>query len=142
MKSQCLELEITESVVQTNHEDFSIFKSLKELGVLLAIDDFGSGYSSFASLKYLTVDYIKIDKYFIHDMFLDHKTELLIGSMIEMGHHLGYKVIAEGVETFEQFDILKLLGCDIIQGYLFSKPIKPEDISLLLNDGSLLKHRS
>ncbi|WP_426360351.1 bifunctional diguanylate cyclase/phosphodiesterase [Pseudocolwellia sp. HL-MZ19] len=142
MKSQCLELEITESVVQTNHEDFSIFKSLKELGVLLAIDDFGSGYSSFASLKYLKVDYIKIDKYFINDMFLDHKTELLIGSMIEMGHHLGYKVIAEGVETFEQFNALKLLSCDIIQGFLFSKPIPPEDISVLLNDGSLLKDSS
>jgi len=133
MYSQCLELEITESVVQTNHEDFSIFQSLKDLGVLLAIDDFGSGYSSFASLKHLRVDYIKIDKYFINDMLTDHKTNLLVGSMIEMGHNLGYKVIAEGVETVEQFNALKTLNCDIAQGFLFSKPVAAQVISELLN---------
>lgn len=133
MYSQCLELEITESVVQTNHEDFSIFQSLKDLGVLLAIDDFGSGYSSFASLKHLRVDYIKIDKYFINDMLTDHKTNLLVCSMIEMGHNLGYKIIAEGVETVEQFNALKTLNCDIAQGFLFSKPVAPEVVSELLS---------
>jgi EAL domain-containing protein (putative c-di-GMP-specific phosphodiesterase class I) len=132
MNSHCLELEITESVVQTNHKDFTIFESLKDLGVLLAIDDFGTGYSSFASLKYLKVDYIKIDKYFINDMLTDHKTKQLIGSMIEMGHHLGYQVIAEGVETIEQFNALKILDCDIAQGFLFSKPVSAEAVSKLL----------
>lgn len=128
----CLELEITESVVQTNDDDFSIFDSLKELGVLLAIDNFGTGYSSFASLKHLNIDYLKIDKYFINDMFNDNKTKLLIGSMLEIGHNLEYKVIAEGVETVEQFNELKRLGCDIVQGFLFSKPVKPEVIARLL----------
>jgi diguanylate cyclase (GGDEF)-like protein/PAS domain S-box-containing protein len=139
MKSQSLELEITESVVQTNHEDFTIFETLKDLGVLLAIDDFGSGYSSFASLKHLNVDYIKIDKYFVNDMLTDERTKLLIGSMIEMGHHLDYKVIAEGVETFEQFEVIKDLNCDIVQGFLFSKPVHPDDVSLLLEDSVHLK---
>lgn len=136
MYSHCLELEITESVVQTNHKDFSIFESLKELGVLLAIDDFGTGYSSFASLKYLKVDYIKIDKYFINDLLTDNKTKLLVGSMIEMGHNLGYKVIAEGVEIQEQFNELKRLGSDISQGYLFSRPVNPEQVSVLLSNNS------
>lgn len=141
MHSECLELEITEGVVQTNHKDFSIFDSLKELGVLLAIDDFGTGYSSFASLKHLRVDYLKIDKYFISDMFKDNKTKLLIISMLEIGHNLEYKVIAEGVETIEQFDELKRLGCDIAQGYLFSKPAKPEEITELIKN-SLCINRS
>jgi EAL domain-containing protein (putative c-di-GMP-specific phosphodiesterase class I) len=99
----------------------------------LAIDDFGTGYSSFASLKHLKVDYLKIDKYFINDMLTDPKTKLLIGSMLEMGHNLEYKIIAEGVETAEQFNELKKLGCDIAQGFLFSKPAKPEIISFLLD---------
>lgn len=140
MQSKHLELEITESVVQTNHEDFSIFESLKKLGVLLAIDDFGSGYSSFASLKHLKVDYIKIDKYFINDMLTDEKTKLLVGSMIEMGHHLGYKIIAEGVEKNEQLEALKLLNCDIAQGFLFSKPVDAKEITLLLNDSKSLSY--
>lgn len=132
MHSNCLELEITESVVQTNHEDFSIFESLKDLGVLLAIDDFGTGYSSFSSLKHLRVDYLKIDKYFISDMLKDKKTKLLIGSMLEIGHNLEYKIIAEGVETVEQLNELKAFNCDIAQGFLFSKPVKADAISQLL----------
>lgn len=65
-------------------------------------------------------------------MFNDNKTKLLIGSMLEIGHNLEYKVIAEGVETVEQFNELKRLGCDIVQGFLFSKPVKPEVIARLL----------
>ena len=134
MHSNCLELEITESVIQTNHKDFTIFESLKKLGVLLAIDDFGTGYSSFASLKHLNVDYLKIDQYFIKDMLSDKKTKLLIGSMLEMGHNLEYKVIAEGVESTEQFNELKRLGFDIVQGFLFSKPVEPDVITELLKN--------
>lgn len=126
-----LELEVTGSVVQTDQRNLSIFQDLKDLGVLLAIDDFGIGYSSFASLKHLKVDCLKIDKYFV-DMLVDKKALLLIGSMVEMGHKLGYGIIAEGVESSEQLNILKHLGCGTAQGYLFSKPVDANAISKLL----------
>lgn len=127
-----LELEVSEGVVQTNEENLAVFKHLKELGVLLAIDDFGIGYSSLSSLKHLSIDFLKIDKYFIDDMIVDNKAKLLVSSMIEMGHNMGHKVTAEGVEKEEQFDILKSLGCDSAQGYLFSKPTSAEQILMLL----------
>ena len=128
-----LELEVTEGVVQTDPKNLSVFQDLKDLGVLLAIDDFGTGYSSFASLNHLKVDYLKIDKYFIDDMLNDKKTLLLISSMIEIGHNLGHEIIAEGVETSEQCNMLKKLDCETAQGYLFSKPVTANEISKLLN---------
>ncbi|HQU61634.1 MAG TPA: EAL domain-containing protein [Nitrosomonas sp.] len=131
-----LELEVTEGVVQTDPRNLSIFQDLKNLGVLLTIDDFGTGYSSFASLKHLKVDFLKIDKYFVDDMLVDEKALTLISSMIEMGHKLGYGIIAEGVETIEQLNILKNLGCETVQGYLFSKPVSAGKISKLLNSAS------
>lgn len=133
ISSDKIELEVTEGVVQTNVLNLSAFQRLKGLGVSLAIDDFGSGYSSFSSLKHMNVDVLKIDKSFIDDILTDHKTQLLVSSMIEMGHNLGYKIIAEGIETSEQLNLLQELNCDIGQGYLFSKPVTPEEISQLLS---------
>ncbi|MEL6815993.1 MAG: EAL domain-containing protein, partial [Cyanobacteria bacterium J06598_3] len=132
-----LELEVTERVVQTDPQNLSIFRDLKNLGVILAIDDFGTGYSSFASLKHLRVDCLKIDKYFVDDMLKDSKSKLLIGSMIEMGHHLEHEIIAEGVETIEQCRVLQQLGCETAQGYLFSQPVNAADISKLLQRSSV-----
>ncbi|MFT6268875.1 MAG: diguanylate cyclase (GGDEF)-like protein/PAS domain S-box-containing protein [Alphaproteobacteria bacterium] len=128
-----LELEVTENVVQTDKRNLSIFKDLKDLGIKLAIDDFGSGYSSFSSLKHLMVDRLKIDKYFIDDVITDKKALILVSSMIEMGHKLGYEITVEGVESEEQFSILKNLGCQNAQGYLFSRPISSDEITNLLN---------
>ncbi|MFT5295738.1 MAG: diguanylate cyclase (GGDEF)-like protein/PAS domain S-box-containing protein [Colwellia sp.] len=127
-----LELEVSEGVVQNNEENLNVFKYLNELGVLLAIDDFGVGYSSLASLKHLSIDFLKIDKYFIDDMLVDNKAKLLVSSMIEMGHNMGHQVTAEGVEKEEQFEMLQSLGCDSAQGYLFSKPTTAEQILMLL----------
>ncbi|MBS0299266.1 MAG: EAL domain-containing protein [Proteobacteria bacterium] len=127
-----LELEVTEGIVQTDPRNLTIFQDLKDLGVLLSIDDFGTGYSSFASLKHLQADYLKIDKYFVDDMLTDKKTLTLVSSMIEMGQKLGYGIIAEGVETLEQLDILKSLNCEIVQGYLFGKPDSAHTILELL----------
>ena len=132
MKPSELELEVTENVVQTDRQNLAIFRQLKDLGVLLAIDDFGTGYSSFASLKHLTVDCLKIDKYFINEMLVDQKSKLLIGSMIEMCQNLEHNIIVEGVETPEQCHALKQFGCEMAQGYLFSKPVSSEEISKLL----------
>ena len=124
-----LELEVTETVIQTHEKNLAVFRELKDIGVLIAIDDFGTGYSSFASLKHLTVDCLKIDKYFIDDMMVDRKSQLLIRSMIEMAHNLEQTIVAEGVETIEQFCLLQRFGCDTIQGYLFSKPVSANEIS-------------
>lgn len=139
MQSHYLELEVTENIVQTDNKNFSVFKQLKDLGVLLAIDDFGTGYSSFASLKHLTVDYLKLDKYFIDDMLKDNKTYLLVSSMIKMGHNLGYQIVAEGIETIEQYHEIKRLHCDTAQGFLFSKPVKADEISILLENAICYK---
>ena len=128
-----LKLEVTEGLVQTNDNNVSIFKSLNDLGVMLAIDDFGKGYSSFASLKHIKIDCMKIDKYFVDDISSDEKTYFLIRSMVEMGHSLGYEVIAEGIETQEQFNIVKKLGCDAAQGYLFSKPVEAGAVTKILD---------
>jgi diguanylate cyclase (GGDEF)-like protein/PAS domain S-box-containing protein len=126
-----LELEITESVVQTDQQNLSVFQELKELGVSLAIDDFGTGYSSFASLKHLKVDCLKIDKYFVDDI-LSEETRLLVASMAEIGHNFCHKVVAEGVEQSEQFEILREIGCESVQGFLFSEPVPAEEVSKLL----------
>ena len=137
-----LELEVTESVVQTDPRNLTILQNLKELGVLLAIDDFGTGYSSFASLKHLNVDCLKIDKYFVDDMLVDKKALILVSSMIAMGHKLGYGIIAEGVETSEQIKILKNLGCETAQGYLFSKPVPADAIATLMNNNCQTRSRA
>lgn len=127
-----LELEITESAAQLNPNNLSVFKELKALGVRLAIDDFGTGYSSFASLKHISVDTLKIDKFFIDDIIHDESAKFLIGSMIAIGHSLSHKIVAEGVENNSQLKVLKELDCDIVQGFLFSKPVSASDIKKAL----------
>lgn len=127
-----LELEVTEGVVQTDRQNLLTFQALKDLGVQLAIDDFGIGYSSFASLKHLNVDCLKIDRYFVDDMIKDKQTLRLVESMIEMGHHLGYGIVAEGIEVSEQLELIGRFGCETAQGYLFSRPLSAERISPLL----------
>lgn len=129
-----IKLEVTEGFVQTNIDNISIFKNLNDLGIKLAIDDFGKGYSSFSSLKHINVDCMKIDKHFVDDISSDKKSYFLIKSMVEMGHNLGYEVIAEGVETQEQYNIVKKLGCDVVQGYLLSKPMEAKDVTHILNE--------
>jgi len=128
-----LVLEVTENVVQTNPENLSVFSELKKLGVLLSIDDFGTGYSSFASLKHIEVDSLKIDKYFVDDILRDNKTRMLIASMMDIGHNLGHTIVAEGVEQNEQLLMLEKLGCEIIQGYLFYKPMSSQALLDLLH---------
>ena len=132
-----LELEVTESVVQTDRDNLSIFQDLKDLGVSLAIDDFGRGYSSLASLKHLNVDCLKIDKYFIDDMLTDEDMRRLVSSMVEIGHNFRHRVVAEGVEDREQVKIIQALGCESVQGYIFSKPVAADEIPKLLEKNFL-----
>ncbi|WP_457671122.1 EAL domain-containing protein [Thiolapillus sp.] len=126
-----LELEITENVVQTTGDDFSIFKQLRKLGVRISMDDFGTGYSSLSSLKSLPIDCLKIDRIFISDMLKDESSCILLGTIVDVAHALGHVVVAEGVEEEEQLEVLKDIACDMVQGFLFSRPVLPEKIPAL-----------
>lgn len=129
-----LELEITESVAVEGEQDtLKWLTTLKSMGVGLSIDDFGTGYSSLSYLKKLPVDIVKIDKSFIRDIQSDPDDATIITAIIKMAHGLKLKVIAEGVETKEQLDFLKSEGCDQYQGYIMSKPISAQKLSILLN---------
>ncbi|MFJ8260136.1 EAL domain-containing protein [Peribacillus asahii] len=124
-----LELEITESMtVDTNHMT-DILHDLKQLGVKIAVDDFGTGYSSMYYLKKFPIDCLKIDRSFVRNVQSNHHDDVLISMMISMAKHLELKVVAEGVEETGQLSFLADRDCDIIQGYLFSKPIDPEELS-------------
>ncbi len=131
-----LELELTESGLMENQEKvIGILNNLRAQGIRLAIDDFGTGYSSLAYLKRFPLDVLKIDKSFIDDIPQLKDDMEITATIIAMGKILGFKVLAEGVETPEQLDFLRKKGCDIYQGYIKSKPLPADDfLKLLLAD--------
>jgi diguanylate cyclase (GGDEF)-like protein len=119
-----LELEVTETAVMAEPvRAVACIKKLSALGLQIAIDDFGTGYSSMSYLKDLLVAKIKIDKSFVKDMAVNHNDAVIVRSTVELGHNLGLKVVAEGVETEAVWDRLKALGCDDAQGYYMSRPL-------------------
>jgi len=128
-----LELEVIESIEPTEQQSIPVFDGLKKLGVTLALDDFGRGYSSLASLKHINVECLKIDKIFIDDMLVDENAKRLVLSMIEIGHNFCPRVIVEGVEKLEQFKIIQEMGCEAVQGCLFSKPVSADEIPKLMD---------
>ncbi len=126
-----LELELTESLIMHNAELFiATLRSLKEIGVELAIDDFGTGFSSLSYLKRFPIDRLKIDQSFVRDIVTDTDSAAISQAVITLGHSLGLKVIAEGVETLEQHDFLHTNRCDEIQGYYFSKPLPAAEFQI------------
>jgi EAL domain-containing protein (putative c-di-GMP-specific phosphodiesterase class I) len=135
-----LELEITESgLMYDQQQTMSILNHLHEQGVRLAIDDFGTGYSSLAYLKYFPIDVLKIDKTFIDDIPFLQGDMAITTTIIAMAHHLGFKVLAEGVETPEQLAFLREQGCDNYQGYLYSKALPAHEFAQLLANKRLSK---
>jgi diguanylate cyclase (GGDEF)-like protein/PAS domain S-box-containing protein len=123
-------LDVTETVyVKVLAGNTAILDRLRGLGVRFSIDDFGTGYSSLSYLRRLPADAIKIDQYFVRGLGENVEDKAVVRMIIELAHTLGLEVIAEGVETEEQADLLKEMGCDFAQGYHFSKPFPPEAVS-------------
>ena len=124
-------LEITESTVMRELANaIRVMDQLRLLGVRFAIDDFGTGYSSLASLQRLPVDELKIDRAFVHELAATSGNDsVIVRSTIDLGHAMGLKVVAEGVEDESTLRMLRTLGCDLAQGYLLSRPLPAREFS-------------
>ena len=134
LPSNCLEIEITESVLMRKAEwAMTLLHQLKKLDVRFAIDDFGTGYSSLSYLKKMPLNRLKIDRSFIQDIPADSNDVAIVQAVVTLGHSLGLTVIAEGVETEEQAALLRKLGCDDVQGYLYSRAIDVDAMRELLD---------
>ena len=134
LKAEYLDLEITESVaVKESDNILDVLKELRELGVEISIDDFGTEYSSLSRLNHMPVNRIKIDRSFINNLFRSEKEQTLVKGMIHLSQTLGLTVVAEGVEHEAQLEFLKQHGCDEVQGYYISRPVDANDVLKLFN---------
>jgi EAL domain-containing protein (putative c-di-GMP-specific phosphodiesterase class I) len=131
---RCLTLEITESLLMEKAGALGYLTELKALGVRLSIDDFGTGYSSLSRLRSFPIDEVKIDRSFVDDIAPGRTGGPLVAAVTAMGHALGLRVVAEGVETFEQLRFLLGRGCDAVQGYLVGRPVPASAMQQLLTD--------
>jgi len=124
LRPGCLTLEITESTAMRDVEaSMAILQELTDMGVHISIDDFGTGYSSLLYLKRLPAKELKIDSGFVRDMVDDKEDAAIIAAIVALGHTLNLEIVAEGVETSEQQQLLTRLGCTTLQGYLFGVPV-------------------
>jgi diguanylate cyclase (GGDEF)-like protein len=131
-----IEFEITETLIMSNPEKaIENLKLLKQKGFTIALDDFGTGYSSLAYLQKLPIDYVKIDISFIRHILVSPNDKVMVKTIIDMAHNLGLQVIAEGVEEEGQIQLLEQLGCDIVQGFFFGRPMPEHDLLRLLDHG-------
>jgi diguanylate cyclase (GGDEF)-like protein/PAS domain S-box-containing protein len=136
LDSRNLELEITESLLmQDAAKSVRVLRQLKAMGISIAVDDFGTGYSSLAYLKRFPLDVIKIDRSFVSDICDDADDAAICASILALAHALRMKVVAEGVETASQLAFLRMHRCEVMQGYLFSKPLPADDATALLRSG-------
>lgn len=137
---EALTLEVTESgFIDNPREALAMLEALRAIGVRLSIDDFGTGYSSLSYLAHMPVDELKIDQSFVRRLHEDPALVAVVGSAIDMGHRLGLSVVAEGVETAAHAEKLRALGCDIGQGYLYAKPMPPDDFIDWLRGREILR---
>jgi diguanylate cyclase (GGDEF)-like protein len=136
-----LEIEITESIAIKDLDlTISILESLREIGVKISLDDFGTGYSSLAALKYLPLDRLKIDRSFIRELKVNTIDASIVSTIVNLGHELNLNVVAEGVETIEQFELLRSINCDAVQGFFFSRPLAATDLETMITTGSYWHH--
>lgn len=125
-------IEITESILMEDDKVYQIMGQLRSAGVKIAIDDFGTGYSSLSYLRRFPVDWLKIDRSFVHEIDVDHEDLALVESILAMAQKLGLQVVAEGVETAQQLNLLQMHNCDMAQGYYFARPMSLPELRLWL----------
>lgn len=130
-----IEIELTESMIMS---DFATAKSrleqLREAGAQISIDDFGTGYSNLYQLSHLPFNVLKIDKSLVDDIGKNSKSEAIVTAIVQMVHSLGHRVVAEGVETHEQYAFLRKARCDQVQGYLFGRPMPAHELIEWVSD--------
>ncbi|MFY9329407.1 MAG: EAL domain-containing protein [Georgfuchsia sp.] len=136
LSGEFLEVEITESLLAEDMDyTLAVLRALKERGIQISVDDFGTGYSSLSYLKRFPIDRLKIDQSFIRDLDSDVDDWAIATAIVTLGHSMGMKIIAEGVETTEQLQILRNMGCDQVQGFLLARPMSSANMSDLLFKG-------
>jgi diguanylate cyclase (GGDEF)-like protein/PAS domain S-box-containing protein len=129
VNTKFVELEITESILMKDFEkSIKLLTEIRDLGINIALDDFGTGYSSLSYLKQLPINTLKIDKSFIDNIVANKREKAIVDGIIQLAQKIGLDVVAEGVETKEQIQLLKIMGCNQIQGYYFSKPLPANEI--------------
>jgi len=134
LEAVCLTLDITETVyIKVLEGHSAILNELKRLGVRISIDDFGTGYSSLAYLKRIPADALKIDSTFVGGLGEDLEDTAIVQMIVDLAHTFGMEVIAEGVESQEHLEQLKEMGCDLVQGFYFAKPLSPKEASEFLS---------
>ena len=130
---QNIELEITESILIDDFELVSNkLKVLRDFGIKISLDDFGTGYSSLSYLMKMPIDTLKIDKTFVDSVLSDNSTRIILDSILNMSHNMGFESIAEGVESENQYNYLNDKGCNVIQGFLLGKPLPAQEIQKVL----------
>ena len=130
-----IEIEITESImIDSAEKALQRITELKKMGMKVAIDDFGTGYSSLSYLNSFPSDMLKIDKSFIDKMNQNEVSRQYVAMIISIGHTLDLKVISEGVESADQIDTLKAIGCDYVQGFVWGRPLPPEEAEKLVKN--------
>jgi len=123
-----MKLELTESFLMADSgRSTAVIQRLSEIGVALSIDDFGTGYSSLSHLKRLPIQEIKVDRSFVKNMLADPNDAMIVRATVELGKNLGMRVVAEGVENRETWELLRSFGCDEAQGYFLSKPLRADE---------------
>jgi EAL domain-containing protein (putative c-di-GMP-specific phosphodiesterase class I) len=134
-----LDLEVTEGALMSNTDrTIALLTELREMGVRLSVDDFGTGYSSLGYLQRFPLNTLKVDQSFTRNMMEEEDSAAIAEAVIALAHVLGLTVIAEGVETREQWDRLRELGCEELQGYLFSRPVPAEDFARYVDESGRL----
>jgi EAL domain-containing protein (putative c-di-GMP-specific phosphodiesterase class I) len=128
-----LEIEITESImIDSADEALKCINGIRQMGAHIALDDFGTGYSSLSYLNNFPADILKVDKSFIDKMNTSDSSKQYVAAIISIGHIMNFDVISEGVEQPEQLDTLRSIGCDYIQGYIWGRPLPPEEAEALV----------
>lgn len=138
IEAKQLTLELTESAAMDDAaQTLQVLTRLKTLGVKIAIDDFGTGYSSLSYLRRFSVDELKIDGSFVQDLETSEEARSIVAAMVNLGHSLGMRVVAEGVESAHQSGLLSRMKCDELQGYFFSYPMPADELATKLQTGQL-----